>query len=183
MYGQGLCLPETKLIIPLNKLWFVYWTPKETHAMTIEHYLMTFYLQTFLSVVVSVLCFIKFRDRTLQIRLIGFIFLTSFVANVVGNLMIKWQVTRPFTNTTYPVYQIVHLAILSKIYCDLFHQNSRWHIVTVGIFTSFALTNLFFWPENATQFLYIYFSFNHHTCLLFALLLLFNAKGAFIAHS
>ena len=127
--------------------------------MTIEHYLMTFYLQTFLSVVVSVLCFIKFRDRTLQIRLIGFIFLTSFVANVVGNLMIKWQVTRPFTNTTYPVYQIVHLAILSKIYCDLFHQNSRWHIVTVGIFTSFALTNLFFGQKTLpNSYTYIFHS-------------------------
>src|SRR6186713_1285044 len=101
--------------------------------MTIEIFLLLVLTQTVLSAVVSILSLIRFRSRSLVIRLIGFIFLASCIANVVSYLFTRFPLTRGFVNTTYPIYLTISLPLYSIIYYHVLHRkNSVWFKVATG---------------------------------------------------
>ena len=52
--------------------------------MTIEIYLYLAVAQTVLSAIVAIVALIRYRSRSLIVKLIGFVFLTSFLANMAS---------------------------------------------------------------------------------------------------
>jgi hypothetical protein len=118
--------------------------------MTIEIYLILVYVQTSLSAVVSILALARYRSRSLNVRLIGFIFLASCIANAAAYLFIMSPITRPFINATYPVYLIITMPLFTQIYYNLLHRRHPWRLKTVTwVFITFALINLFFIQKTA----------------------------------
>lgn len=120
------------------------------YRMTIQIYLYIAVAQTVLSAIVALLALIRFRSRSLIVKLIGFVFLTSWLANVVSFTLIGSKTLRIFVNASYPLYLIISLALYSKIYYDILHKrNAGWFVIGASAFAIFALTNLFFIQKTA----------------------------------
>src|SRR5688572_11526031 len=153
--------------------------------MTIEIYLLLFLGQTILSAVVAILSLIKFQSRSLTVRLIGFIFLASCVANIASWFFVKSSVTRDFVNTTYPVYLMISLALYSRIYFEILHKkNARLFVMTTAVFSIFALINLFFIQKTTAN----SYSYLFHSaiiliyCLLYFYILIQDLPSLYVHH-
>jgi hypothetical protein len=117
--------------------------------MTIEIYLSLAAAQTILSAIVAILSLIRYRSRSLIVKLIGWIFLASFLANMASWFLIG-TTFRVFVNASYPISLIISLGLYSIIYYDLLHKKNRGlFVLAAGIFTIFALVNLFFIQKTA----------------------------------
>src|SRR5688572_9187378 len=118
--------------------------------MTLESFLLTAHIQTTLSALVAIVSFIKFRSRDIVIRLIGFVFLISFLANISALLLHKFPALREFVNIPYVVYLVISFIILTKVYrMNLGTVNKTWYVVAIVIFCSFAAINLLFNQKTA----------------------------------
>jgi hypothetical protein len=128
--------------------------------MTIQLYLNLAIAQTVLSAIVAITALVHFRFRNFIVRLVGFVFLASFLANAVSFALVTSNTTRIFVNVSYPIYLIIGLAIYSKIYYVILHKKRpRWFVFTATTFTIFALINLFFIQKTApNSYSYIFFS-------------------------
>ena len=113
--------------------------------MTIEKFLFLAHTQTILSAVVAILCFVLFKSRSIDVRLIGFIFLTSFLANIISLLLIRLGMLRAFINIPPVIYLCVSLCLYSYLYSlNLKVKKPNWPLfVTVG-FILFSVTNFLF---------------------------------------
>ena len=117
--------------------------------MTIEIYLSLAVAQTILSAIVAILSLIRYRSRSLIVKLIGWIFLASFLANMASWFLIGTTL-RVFVNASYPISLIISLGLYSIVYYDLLHKKNRgWFVLAASIFTIFALINLFFIQKTA----------------------------------
>jgi len=117
--------------------------------MTIEIYLFLAVAQTILSAFVAILSLIRYRSRSLIVKLIGWIFLASFLANMASWFVIGTTL-RVFVNASYPISLIISLGLYSIIYYNLLHKKNRaGFVLAAGIFTIFALINLFFIQKTA----------------------------------
>jgi hypothetical protein len=117
--------------------------------MTIEIYLFLAVAQTILSAVVAILSLIRYRSRSLIVKLIGWVFLASFLANMASWFLIRTAL-RVFVNASYPISIIISLGLYSIIYYHLLHKRNRgWFVLAASIFTIFALINLFFIQKTA----------------------------------
>jgi hypothetical protein len=113
--------------------------------MTIDQVITLAHIQTALSAFVAILCFVKFEFRDGVIKLIGLVFLTSFLANITALAFHMVPALVPFINTAYPAFSIVSFILLSRVYyVSLRTIHFRWFVLNSVIFTLFALTNLFF---------------------------------------
>jgi hypothetical protein len=113
--------------------------------MKIEHYLLLAFIQTGLSAVVALLSFIKFRSRDEIIRLIGFVFLTSALANIIAYLLHRSGTFRGYMNLAHPVYTIITLGLYSRIYfIQLGKKNAKVFLGVSIAFVFFALFNIFY---------------------------------------
>jgi hypothetical protein len=95
--------------------------------MTLEQFLITAEVQTILLGLLAILCFIKYRCRSLAVRLVGFIFLAGFIANICSWLMTRTRIFREFTNLPGIVYFLISTALFSYIYfVVLFKKKPIW---------------------------------------------------------
>jgi hypothetical protein len=118
--------------------------------MTIQIYVYLAIAQTVLSAIVAILALIRFRSRSLIVKLIGFVFLASCLANVASFTLLGSQTLRIFVNASYPLYLVISMALYSKIYYEILHKrNPGWFVVAASAFAIFALTNLFFIQKTA----------------------------------
>jgi hypothetical protein len=137
--------------------------------MTIQIYLYLAVAQTVLSAIVAIGALIRYRSRSLIVRLIGFVFLASFLANVASWLMVGTAL-RIFVNSTYPISLIVTVALYSRIYYVLLHKKNRgWFVLIAGIFAFFALINILFIQKTAPN-SYTYF---FHSAIMITYCLLY----------
>ena len=153
--------------------------------MTVQIYLNLAVAQTILSAIVAILALIKFSSRTLIVKLIGFVFLASFLANVASFALIGSKTLRIFVNASYPVYLIISLALYSRIYYAVLHKkNPGWFVVAAGTFAFFALTNLFFIQKTVPN----SYSYLLHSaiiivyCLLYFYILIQDLPSLYVHH-
>lgn len=113
--------------------------------MTLEQFVVTALVQTILLGMLAFLCFIKFRSRSLIVRLLGFIFLTGFLANMCSWLMTRTRIFVGFSNVPSAICIVITIVLVSYVYIViLFKQNSLWvSVVAIAILT-FAFLNFYF---------------------------------------
>lgn len=112
--------------------------------MTIDHYLILATIQTILSGLVAFMCLVRFKSRSTVIRLMGFIFLASSVANCVAYGLVETNVFRKYINMPNVIYMVFSFILFARVYFLLLKKNS-WLFVAVTIaFISFALVNVLF---------------------------------------
>jgi hypothetical protein len=137
--------------------------------MTIQIYLYSAIAQTVLSAIVAIGALIRYRSRSLIVKLIGFVFLASFLANMASWLMVGTDL-RIFVNTTYPISLIITIALYSRIYYDLLHKkNSGLFVLVACAFAVFALVNILFIQKRAPN-SYTYF---FHSAIMIPFCLLY----------
>jgi len=118
--------------------------------MTLESFLLIAHIQTILSALVAIVSFVKFKSRDIVIRLIGLVFLVSFLANISALLFGKFPWLREFVNIPYVAYLLISFVVLSKVYrMNLGPVNRIWYVVAIVVFFSFAGVNLFFIQKTA----------------------------------
>lgn len=109
--------------------------------MTIAEYYALYYVQIALSAVIFVTCFYKFQARSKAIRLIGLLFLASFLASGIA---LKF---RP--NETGSTYDLVSILILTLLYN---HATSgkfnKLFFTLTTIYLLFGISNLIFLQKD-----------------------------------
>jgi hypothetical protein len=153
--------------------------------MTIQIYLYLTIAQTALSAIVAIAALIRYRFRSSIVKLIGFIFLTGFLANAASFGMVTIKTMRIFVNASYPIYLIIGLALYSRIYYVILHKkNPKWFVLAATTFTIFALINLFFVQKTApTSYSYIFFSaIIIIFCLLYFYVLIRDLPSLYVHH-
>jgi hypothetical protein len=116
-----------------------------SESMTIEQFVTLAHIQTALSAIVAILCLVKFKSRDRVIRLIGFVFFTSFLANITALAFHMVPPLIPFINTGYPAFSMVSFILLARVYhISLRTIHGGWFVLSAVIFIAFALSNLFF---------------------------------------
>ena len=137
--------------------------------MTIQIYLYLTIAQTVLPAIVAIGALIRYRSRSLIVKLIGFVFLTGFLANMASWLMVGTAL-RIFVNSTYPISLIITVALYSRIYYDLLHKKNRgWFVLIACVFAVFALVNILFIQKTAPN-SYTYF---FHSAIMITYCLLY----------
>jgi hypothetical protein len=113
--------------------------------VSLEKYLLLAHTQTALSALVAIVSFVKFKSRNTIIKLIGLVFLTSFIANISALVFINIAVLRQYVNIPYVIYVLLSFVLLSKVYhLTLRHVDLKWFVTIAVILISFSLYNLFF---------------------------------------
>lgn len=112
--------------------------------MTIDQYFISVEIQTVLSAVVAVLSWVRFRSRSLTVRLVGLIFLAGCMANVFGVVLLRSDTFRSYSNATPVVYLLISMVCSSYIYFIILFKKKEWFIMIVGLFLVCALINFFF---------------------------------------
>ena len=75
--------------------------------MSLEKYLLLAHSQTALSALVAIVSFVKFKSRDTIIKLIGLVFLTSFIANISALALINIPAVRQYIDVCqYPLRYI-----------------------------------------------------------------------------
>jgi hypothetical protein len=112
--------------------------------MSEKTYFFIFYLQTFLSALITVVSFYNFSQRTTLIKLIGVLFAASFICNLAGYLLLVIRAGE-LVNIPGSLYDCIVVIIGCSIYNHV--TKSKYKNVflsVVVIFLLIALTNLVF---------------------------------------
>jgi len=112
--------------------------------MTLEFLNIVVYAQTTLSAFVAFFCLIKFRSRKRYVRLIGFVFLLSFVVNTVAMTLYHCGLGR-YINIPQSAYDIAALAMLTLVFHNALNKRyGRAFLIIALCFLAFSLLNLLF---------------------------------------
>ncbi|SRR5690606_20553222 len=112
--------------------------------MTLEHYILLAHSQTVLASLVALACLVRFRSRSTDIRLIGFIFLASALGNIMSFMFVETNVLRKYVNMPNVAYMILSFALVNRLYYLLLKKKPFWFILVTVAFSVFALVNAFF---------------------------------------
>lgn len=99
--------------------------------MTIEHFLLTAELQTMLLGLLAILCFVRFRSRSPVVRLMGFIFLAGFLANICSWLLTRTGIFREFSNLPGIFYFVITIWLFSYIYIVVLFQKKLLLVILI----------------------------------------------------
>jgi len=104
--------------------------------------LITFFIQTTLSVAVLVLCLYKYKRRPLYIRLMGLVFIVSFLANFGGFALYHLGLGR-YTNIPQSAYDPIVLPIISLVFYHALNQRFGriFFVIAIG-FVCFSIVNM-----------------------------------------
>jgi hypothetical protein len=111
--------------------------------MTFEQFLVTYYTQTALSAVVSIVALIHFRSRSTEVKLIGFSFLLSFICNGLAFVFLKLGHTS-YINVPQNIYHLLNLCIVIALYHSALAPKYRiWLFTTLAICFPFSFYDTF----------------------------------------
>jgi hypothetical protein len=119
--------------------------------MTLDQYFISVEIQTVLSAIVAVLSWIRFRSRSLTVRLVGLMFLTGCLANVFGLVLLRSGTFRSYQNAAGVVYLIISMVCMSYIYFVILFRKKKWFILITGILLVFSFINFFFIQKLAVN--------------------------------
>lgn len=112
--------------------------------MTLEQFLITAEVQTLLLGLLAILCFVKYQSRSFVVRLVGFIFLSGFLANICSWLLTRTQVFREFSNLPGIFYFIIAAALFSFVYLVvLFKKKPVWVALITIACSAIAFLNFY----------------------------------------
>lgn len=117
--------------------------------MTLDGFLLTAHSQTTLSGIIAVLCFYRYGTRKQYVRLIGFVFLLSFVANLSA---LAFHVYGPkrFSNIPQSMYDIGNLCFISLVFYNaLSKRYGTFFLITTVFFLGFSVLNFMFLQKEA----------------------------------
>ncbi len=120
--------------------------------MTLEQFMLTAELQTILLGLLAILCFIRYRSRSVIVRLIGFNSLVGLMANVSSWLLIQSESFRAYSNSPAVVYFVVSMTILSYLYLViLINKKIVWFISVTAALTVLAFVNFYYIQKTAVN--------------------------------
>ena len=99
--------------------------------MTIEHFLLTAELQTVLLGLLGILCFLKYQSRSSVVRVMGFIFLVGFLANISSWLFTRTGVFREFSNLPSIFYFVISIGLFSYLYIVILFRKSLLLVIII----------------------------------------------------
>jgi len=102
--------------------------------VTLDHFLAIVFIQTTLSAIVFLVCMYHYRKREKYIKLIGFIFLVGFLANVAAFIFRNVGLQK-IINTPQTFYMITNITLVTIIYFKLFRRKPLdWLWIAVPFF-------------------------------------------------
>jgi hypothetical protein len=111
--------------------------------MTFEQFLITYYTQTALSGIVAIVALIYFKSRSIQIKLIGFSFLLSFICNGLAFVFLKLGHIS-YINLPQNIYHLLNLCIVIALYYSALAPNYRiWLFTALAICVPFSFYDTF----------------------------------------
>jgi hypothetical protein len=112
--------------------------------VTLEGFLKIVLFQTALSAIVAVVCFYKYSKRHTYIRLIGFVFLIGFLANVAAAVLKSMGLNR-LINVPQNIYLVTNFCLLSAVYFHILKKKAfKWFVSVAIAFVILALLNGFY---------------------------------------
>jgi hypothetical protein len=113
--------------------------------MSLEQFLVTAGVQTILLGLLAVLCFIKYRSRSFDVRLVGFIFLVGFLANICSWQLTRTQIFREFSNLPILFYVLVSTFLFSYLYfVILFKKKPIWVVIMTFAISVITFLNFYY---------------------------------------
>lgn len=98
---------------------------------------------------IAVLCLYSYRDRKPYVKLIGFVFLLSFVANLSALAFHSYGLKR-FSNIPQSVYDIGNLCFISLVFYNaLSKRYGTFFLITTVFFLGFSVLNFMFLQKEA----------------------------------
>lgn len=125
-------------------------------AMTFETYLLLAKIQTYLSAVLALLCFYRYKSRAFYIRLIGFTFLLGFVADLstlfLGKLKTFGYPVQAYYNFPSSIWNICNVALMAAVYYFLLGKKNKLIFISIaGVFLVLASANLLLYQKQANN--------------------------------
>jgi hypothetical protein len=108
--------------------------------MTLETLNILLYTQTALSALIAILSFKNFKDREHYIKLIGLLFLLSFLANTIA-FSLYHSAFRKYINIPQSGYDMASLGIISLIFYHATNKRFGKFFLTITVF--FLIFSLF----------------------------------------
>ena len=117
--------------------------------MTLQTLTCVGYIQTVLSAVVAFLALIRFKSREIYVKLIGLIFLLSFMANVAAYIL-YYLGLKFYTNIPQSIYEPIMIGVVSILYYQALNKRySRFFLIVTVCSIAFAVFNLFFLQKQS----------------------------------
>lgn len=114
--------------------------------MSVKTYFYILYLQTFLSGLIALLALYKFKQRDFVIKLIGILYLLSFICNITAYII--WKTWNDWINFPGSIYDIGFVVICAIIFNHVFERKyERTFLVLIVTYLSGALVNLIFFQQ------------------------------------
>jgi hypothetical protein len=118
--------------------------------MTLKIYFLIFYIQTFLSALIAVVCFYRYSERNGLIKLIGILFVGSFVCNMAGYLFFVFNFSNRILNIPNTVYDFILVFLASMLYNDQTRSKyKRAFTLIAGSFALMGILNLLFFQTSS----------------------------------
>lgn len=119
--------------------------------MTIDHYFISFYLQTVLSAIVAFACFYNFKKKEASTRLIGLLFLFSFLCNSTAYISVIFLDSNP--NFATSIYNVVLIIIITALYDHNTEKKYSKQFFAAGLAViAFGIINILFLQKDDVSF-------------------------------
>jgi hypothetical protein len=106
--------------------------------MTFDQFLVTYYTQTTLSAIVATVALVRFKTRSIPVRLIGFSFLLSFFCNGLAFALYKTGHAE-YVNVPQNFFLILNICIIIGLYYHVLTPNFRgWLFTALAICVPFS---------------------------------------------
>ncbi|RAW03119.1 hypothetical protein [Pseudochryseolinea flava] len=126
--------------------------------MTIEQFVKIVFVQSALSALIALVCFYRYRDRDLSIKLIGFTFLFGSVINLTPLMLVQFKVSG-FNNLPPIIFIIYYFTLVTLLYREQFQSKRMYWIILIGVFILAVIINsIFFQKRDINSFSYIILS-------------------------
>jgi hypothetical protein len=113
--------------------------------MTLQAFWQIFWLQTALSLLVFLLGFYRYNERSICIKLVCLLFGLSFLCNVISYL-IK---STGLVNVPGSIYDVLSFVIICVIYHYAFNkQYAKFFFIISIVFTIISVINLFYYQQT-----------------------------------
>lgn len=139
--------------------------------MTIEQFVNIVFVQSALSAIVALVCFYRYRDRPLVIKLIGYSFLIGCILNVTPFILVHLGLNG-YNNVPAIIFIISSFILLTLLYRSQFkNKGAHWFVLAALFIFAVVLNSIFFQKRNINSFSFMLLSI---TILIYAILFFYK---------
>jgi hypothetical protein len=126
--------------------------------MTIEQFINIVFVQSALSAVVAIVCFYRYKERGIVIRLIGYAFLIGSICNMSPFAFVHLGLNR-YNNISSIIFIIFYFTLVTLLYRSQFkNKGIHWMIFIVVFILIVIVNSIFFQKTSINSFSYIVLS-------------------------